>query len=290
MFSMKLELVCENSMCRLLALVGRNLGGYLDYVDSFKTASECDPYLAELSGSETCGSHSDGWGYAVVGVDRDGRLVSQHYRTTVPVFHDQEGLNYLKSMLSRYSLLSAIVHSRKLAEGSARIVNTHPLHFSWKGFEMWLAHNGLMDSEALSRDLSMSRISDITDTYYLGEYVYRALSCVNKKELVEALKNAARYTKTAMNTLIILYDDNKMITSISFYLTKNRMSNPSAFKYYKILTRNFGEFYAFFSSSLLHYLNSKESIEELPPQSVAIVEINLETTRIEDYSVHTLLY
>lgn len=276
-------------MCRLLALVGKNLDRYLDYVDSFTMASKCDPYLAELSGSGTCGSHDDGWGYAVVGVDRDGRFVSQHYRTTIPVFHDQEGLNYLKSLLSRYSLLSAIVHSRKLAEGSARIVNTHPLHFGWKGFEMWIAHNGLMDSEALSKDLNISRIPDITDTYYLGEYIYRALSYVNRKELVEALKNAARYTKTAMNTLIILYDDNKMITSVTFYLTKSRINNPSAFRYYKILTRNSGEFYTFFSSSLLYYLNSKENIGELPPQTVATIEIDLKTMLIESYDVHTLL-
>jgi|YelNatPaOPRAMG01_1025707.scaffolds.fasta_scaffold08492_6 glutamine amidotransferase len=274
-------------MCRLLALVGKGLGDYSKYIDAFAEASRCDPYLTEFSDSKTCRSHDDGWGYAVVGVDEGGKSVSQHYRTTLPVFHDHEGLSHLKNLLRRYSLMSVIAHSRKLAEGSARVVNTHPLHFSWKGFEMWLAHNGLMDSEALSRDLGIGRITDITDTFYLGEYIYRALSGVSTRELVEALKNVARYTKSAMNTLIILYDDSRIITSISFYLTESRMNNPTAFKYYKILTENFGELHTFFSSSLQHYL-SREKVEELPPQTVAVVEIDLKTASKKSLLIEAL--
>ncbi len=263
-------------MCRLLALVGRNPGSLLGYLDSLVEVSRCDPLLAELRGSSGCEGHSDGWGYAVVGVRGDGRALSAHYRTTLPVYEDSEGLGSLKDLARGVGAGVLIAHSRRLAEGSARTWNTHPMHYGWRGFEMWIAHNGLVNSEGLSRELGVGKLSDTTDTYYLGEYVYRRLSGVDGGELVNALRGAARYTKTAMNTLVVLYDDRRLLVAVTSYVSRERVQNPLAVEYYRLFAGGSNGSRAFFSSSIARRLGSAE---ELPLQTAVLVEVDLKSGR-----------
>lgn len=273
-------------MCRLLALVGSSIGSFLKYVDSFVEASRCDPYLMELLGRKNCEAHSDGWGYALVGVKDGGEVLSAHYRTTLPVYIDMGGVSSLKDTIQSTNIGVLIAHSRKLAEGSARVGNTHPIHYGWKGFDMWLAHNGVMDSDILSKELAMSKLPDTTDTYYLGEYVYRHLSNVDSRDLIDALKNVARFTKSAMNTLILLYSGRKLVFSVTFYLSEDRLRNPRTVNYYRVLAKKSGNSYAFFSSSLARYLQDN-GIVELPPQAAVVMELDLDSEQVIQ-TTHTL--
>ncbi|MEM1930534.1 MAG: class II glutamine amidotransferase [Sulfolobales archaeon] len=273
-------------MCRLISLVGMDLQSYVEYVDSFVKASKCDPYLTELLGLSECEGHGDGWGYVLVGTRDDNRDVSLHYRTTLPVYHDLHGISNLKSLLRDIGFGVLIAHSRRLAEGSARTGNTHPIHYNWKGFDMWIAHNGVMDSDGLSKELGAPKLPDTTDTYYLGEYLYRRLTGVHAGDLVEALRRAVKYTKTAMNTLIILYDDKRLMFSVTSYLTKDRLRDPLAVNYYKILARESNTSYAFFSSSIARYIHSSDTIE-LPLQTAVTIELDPRTGRLSR-SVHDL--
>lgn len=256
-----------------------DLSSFLKYVDSFVEASRCDPYLTELLGRTECEGHGDGWGYTIVGVRDGGGSLSIHYRTTLPVYRDSGGTNNLKNFIRQARIGVLIAHSRRLAEGSARIGNTHPIHYSWKGFEMWIAHNGVMNSDELSRELGVTRLPDTTDTYYLGEYLYRHLSGVNSGELAEALRSVTKYTKTAMNTLIILYDDKRLTLSVTSYLTKERVQNPLVVRYYRVLVKKSKDSYAFFSSSISSYLRTADS-EELPLQTAVIIELDLNTGQL----------
>ncbi|MEM1917864.1 MAG: class II glutamine amidotransferase [Sulfolobales archaeon] len=259
-------------MCRLISLIGRDLPSYIEYIDSFVKASKCDPYLMELLGRSECEGHGDGWGYALVGTRGSELDTSIHYRTTLPVYYDLTGVNNLKSLIHDINFGVLIAHSRRLAEGSARTGNTHPIHYNWKGFDMWIAHNGVMDSNELSKVLGVPKLPDTTDTYYLGEYLYKHLTGVHAKDLVEALRRAVKYTKTAMNTLVILYDNKRLVLSVTSYLTKDRLRNPLAVNYYKILARESSTFYAFFSSSIARYIHSPDTVE-LPLQTAVVIEL-----------------
>ncbi|MCX8184549.1 MAG: class II glutamine amidotransferase [Sulfolobales archaeon] len=275
-------------MCRLLMLVGTNLAKLSLYIDSFVKASECDLILADYLKRSKCENHSDGWGYAVVGIRDSGEKISTHYRSTTPVYRDFAGVESLKSVLREIRVGVVIAHSRKSAEGSVKIGNTHPIYYSWKGFEMWIAHNGVVDSDGLSRTLGIAKLLDTTDTYYLGEFVYRYLDSVDVEKLAEALKSAAKYTKTAMNTLTTLFNGEKAVSSITFYLAEQRARDSLAVKYYKILTREFENSRVFFSSSLLSYLSDTDA-GEIPQQTAVLVELDLNTgkTNLKTHSLST---
>lgn len=232
----------------------------------------------ELRGSTECEGHPDGWGYALVGSRRWREDFSAHYRSTLPVYEDPRGVSSLKSLVREARTGVLIVHSRRLAEGSARTWNTHPIHYSWRGFELWIAHNGLVDSDGLARELGMEKLADTTDTYYLGEYVYRSLGGVDPDGLAEALRRASRFTKTAMNTLAILYDDRRLLVSATSYLSGRTMEDPRRVRYYRLHRGSLGGSRAFFSSSVA--ARSSAGAEELPLQSAVVLEVDLGTGRV----------
>ncbi|MCX8208177.1 MAG: class II glutamine amidotransferase [Sulfolobales archaeon] len=266
-------------MCRLLMLLGINLAELSPYIDSFVEASKCDLVLADYLKRSKCENHGDGWGFAAVGIRESGVSTSTYYRTTAPVYSDLAGVESFKNVLREVKVGVAIAHSRKSAEGSVKIGNTHPIYYSWKGFEMWIAHNGVVDSDSLARVLGVAKLPDTTDTYYLGEYVYRYLSGASAEELAEALKTAARYTKTAMNTLTALFDGRKLISSVTFYLSERKTWSEPAIKYYKVLVKEFEKSKAFFSSSLLSYL-SDPNVGEVPQQAAIIIELDLASEKM----------
>jgi len=263
-------------MCRILVIVGHSLSILPEIVEAFNKASECDPYLTELLNSRACESQGDGWGYTVVGVLASGEEVVDYYRTARPVFKDPHGLGRLKSFTEGLALGVAIAHSRRAAVGSIKVRNTHPIHYAWKEFEMWIAHNGVVDAEAIARDAEIPKVGDATDTYYLGEFIYRAVRDLKVGDIVKSVVRASKYTKTAMNTAILFYTEGRVVLVVTSYLAPERLSNAKAVNYYKLYQLETENALALFSSSILKYYSTQGGrVSEVRLQSGVAVELNL---------------
>ncbi len=229
-----------------------------------------------LLGTSSCEGHSDGWGYVFIGILESGEEVVDYYRSTRPVYEDTYALSRLKESTRGIAFEVLIAHSRRRAEGSVRIGNTHPLYYSWRDFDMWIAHNGVVDADAIARDLGFPRAADTTDTYYLGEFVYRSISSLSLNEILKKLREASKYTKTAMNTSILFYTRGKVILVVTSYLNPGRLGNPKVTDYYRLYLLQSPSTSAVLSSSILKYFNVlSEEVSEVPLQSGLAVEVNL---------------
>lgn len=239
-----------------------------------------------LLGASSCEGHSDGWGYVLIGILEGGEEVVDYYRSTRPVYEDTYALSKLKESTRGIAFGVLVAHSRRRAEGSIRIGNTHPLHYSWRYFDMWIAHNGVVDAEAIARDLGLPRAEDTTDTYYLGEFVYRSIGDLSLNEIVKKLREASKYTKTAMNTSILFYTRGRAIFVVTSYLNPGRLGSPKVIDYYKLyLLQSPGTSVALSSSILKYFSILSEGVSEIPLQSGLAVELNLrERSEVERIS------
>jgi len=229
-----------------------------------------------LRGSSSCEGHGDGWGYVLVGVLEGGEELVDHYRSTRPVYEDPHALSKLRGSAEGMAFWLVVAHSRRRAEGSVRIGNTHPLHYTWREFDMWVAHNGVVDANAISRDLGVPRAEDTTDTYYLGEFIYRSLRSLSLSDIVEKVREASKYTKTAMNTSILFYVKGKAILVVTSYLNPDKLGDSKVVDYYKLYLLQSLDGSATFSSSILKYYRAlNEIVSGIPLQSGIVVEVDL---------------
>jgi glutamine amidotransferase len=229
-------------MCRILLLIGSDSSEANSLLDALAKASECDPLLSKLRGEE-CPKHDDGWGYALIGF-RDGRKLSRYYRSTSPIFEDGE-LEVLKGSLNNLDSFYLIAHSRKMSKGEVSIFNTHPFHYSHKGFDLWFAHNGAVDDVELAAEMGLSYSEDISDSYYLGSYIYERVD-----DIASAFSRAKRFVKegSAMNT-ILLADKPLISVATAYYLAEEPKID-----YYRLFMSD-GENKAVFSSSIGEYID-----------------------------------
>ncbi|MEM3870165.1 MAG: class II glutamine amidotransferase [Candidatus Korarchaeum sp.] len=214
-------------MCRLLLLAGSDGASASRLLRAFSEASRCDPYLAELRGDERCLSHDDGWGYALIGY-RGGKHLSKHYRSVSPVFEDTE-LGELTALLGGLDGFLLIAHSRKSSKGGAEVRNTHPFHYSYLGFELWIAHNGTVDDRRIAEERCWNYDGDLSDTHYLGRYVYESLS---SSSVARAFSKASKFLKegSAMNTVSLVSGDIFRAVVTCLY----RAKNESYERYYRL--------------------------------------------------------
>lgn len=248
-------------MCRQLIAVG-NLSELPPAVlEAFAKASACDPLMPSVAGTGKCGRHGDGWGFAAATLEEYQRV--EHYRSTIPVYEDAWGFEKLRRALRGEGVL--VVHARKASAGSVSARNTHPIHYGWRGYEMFLAHNGSMRAGDLAASLGVPVLPDVTDTFYLGEYVYRRLDLPGARNLAEAFGEAARYTETAMNVAAMLWGSSLLGVAIS-YLSPGLLGSEVHERYYRLLLLRGDGWVAVFSSTLAEYLGG-EGFEELPFQS-----------------------
>jgi len=229
-----------------------------------------------LRGSRRCEGHGDGWGYVLVGVLESGEEVVDHYRSTRPVYEDTHALSRLKESAEGLAFGVLVAHSRRMAEGSVRIGNTHPLYYAWRGFDMWIAHNGVVDADAIAKDLGVPRAEDATDTYYLGEFIYRSVGSLGLDDIVRKVRRASKYTRTAMNTLMLFYTRGRAVLVVTSYLNPDKLGDPKVVEYYKLYLLRSSSASAAFSSSLLKRFDVlSEEVSEIPPQSGLAVEVDL---------------
>lgn len=236
-------------MCRLLLLVGSDGASASYLLRAFSEASKCDPYLAKLRGGERCLSHDDGWGYALIGY-RGDKTFSRHYRSTLRVFEDPE-LGELMSLLRGLDGFLLITHSRKVSKGGVEIRNTHPFHYSHLGFELWIAHNGTVDDRRMAEEKGWSYDEGLSDTYYLGRYVYESLSSLKSSSIAQAFSKASRFLKdgSAMNTVSLLSGSGVKAVVTCFYDAKNE----SYEEYYGLLELREGRLVGAASSTIELY-------------------------------------
>jgi len=281
-------------MCRIALIAGLNVTSNAsnpnEVVEAFIKSSECDPYLASLTGREGCASHDDGWGYVVVGWDGkggDARIAS--YKTSKPVFKDVAGVNSLLDVLKDSFNYVLILHSRKASIGSKNAFNAHPFYFSGRGFDYWLVHNGTALKEELTKALNLREFDnlDVSDTYVLGTYIYSQISELSQESLINAYRRAVKFTKTALNTIALTFNTSSLIAVVTSYLNKGRLGNVKEVDYYKLYEYEGRNVYAVVSSTLALHLRSEGRVNEVPLQSGLILNfdegrLNKTWFRLED--------
>jgi len=227
-------------MCRILLIVGSDGNEALSLLEALSKASECDPILSKLRGEE-CSKHDDGWGYALIGF-KDGRKISRYYRSTSPIFEDRE-LEELKRCLNHLDSFSLIAHSRKMSKGEVSIFNTHPFHYSHRGFDLWFAHNGAINDVELAAEMGLSYSEELSDSFYLGNYIY-------ERGILEAFSQAKRFVKegSAMNTVLIA-DKPLISVATAYYLAEG-----DRIDYYRLFMSD-SKNKAVFSSSVCEYID-----------------------------------
>lgn len=254
-------------MCRLLLLAGSDTTTFNYLLNALSEASECDPYLAELRGEGRCGSHDDGWGYALIGY-RKGKALSRHYRSCVPVFEDPE-LDHLRSFVRELDFLLLIAHSRKASKGGVEVRNAHPFHYSHLGFDFWIAHNGTVNDRMIAEEKGWDYDEGISDTYYLGRYIYESLG-----ELPAlALKRASKFVRegSAMNTVSLA---SKGPEAMAMATCLYHARDEGYEKYYRLLEFREGSSFGVVSSTLSLYASL--SFSELPNGKALIFKSNAE--------------
>ncbi len=192
-------------MCRLLTFWASTDGAdsLKTLLEAFVKASKDDHHLREItSGRHT--SHDDGWGYAVAGEWIEGTPYVIHYKTPKPVFEDLTGLYKLQNAVERSSFMTGVMHARKASSGFAKtIIDAHPFHATLPdGVELWLAHNGSVDTESppsrLLPEVGEGRPDSLALTLYLSR--------ISSFRLRDALRIALTQglTRTALNLGILL--------------------------------------------------------------------------------------
>ncbi len=249
-------------MCRLLLLVGSDTVTSSHLLEALSRASECDPYLAELRGEGRCGSHDDGWGYALIGY-RKGRAFSRHYRSCFPIFEDEE-LDHLRSLVRELDFLLLIAHSRKVSKGGVELRNTHPFHYSHLGFDFWMAHNGTVDDRMIAEERGWNYDEGLSDTYYLGRYIYESLI---ELPMDSALRRASNFVKegSAMNTV-------SLASKVSGITAAATCLYRAGHEYYRLLEFREGDHVGVASSTLALYADL--SFSELPNGRALILRVD----------------
>lgn len=199
-------------MCRIVFAVasgGEAVDALRKLVGLHLKASLYDPLLARITGED--GSHCHGYGY-MLATRRGGGWVVRHSRLdAAPVLAGKEACQAnIEAMEWEAAVLDALLegvddavlllHSRRASTGMPRgPMNAHPfkaevLAPSLRG-ELYLAHNGSVDREALAGELGVDA-GGYTDSHLLALWLARRLAA--GAGLAEALgEGGAKFTRTA---------------------------------------------------------------------------------------------
>lgn len=158
-------------------------------------------------------------------------------------------------------------------KSSSTAYNAQPFCFSSKGFDFCIAHNGTVDFHKLVERLRISTNLDVLDSYLLGTYIYNELSKLDIHNVMNIYNNVSLLTKSALNTIALLFNNSKIIIIITFFLSNKLLNNSRHIEYYKLYRIDNNNFIAILSSSISVYLNKYRNLEEVPLQSSLIYEI-----------------
>jgi len=235
-------------VCRIAVILGDKSSSdmAIDVLRAFISASKSEIF------SERIKSHKDGWGYVAMTFRDDQRPISVvMYKSAAPVFSDVMGVKQLEEIIRGSERYIIVMHSRAASYGRRNVHNAHPFHLSGKEYDMWIVHNGTMYRERLLELLNKKLVGEISDTYFLGEYIYRSVDSPCVQSLVNAFSSVKGLTKSAMITASLLYEqeDEKVHLFVTNYYTKNG-------KYYTLYLLDMRDegLLALYSSTVGHYL------------------------------------
>ncbi len=238
-------------MCRIMLIYGSNYDLILKTLNAFVEASEYDKYKVMLGSTP---SHKDGWGYAAFSIIHDNKINKTiYYRSTDPIFTDNEGMYKLIDFIKESDKVLIMMHSRAISVGSLNIFNTHPYHYVGKNYSLWFAHNGTMYKEDLVKVIGMKdyEVENLSDSYLLGLLLYRKINILSENEIVESYREVSKYTKTAMNTISIFINPDRMVLAVtSSYLNYKIRDDPKRIDYYKLYELYSDDVYTVSSSTV----------------------------------------
>ena len=223
-------------MCRLLMFTGSNegLAKLLELTELLVEASCNDPFLFEATGGRSS-SHGDGWGYAL-SLKVGGSVRTLYYRTSKRVWlsEEKEKLLGLMEGLKEAERYYGLIHSRKA--GRTEPVgdeHNHPYRYVVDGQELFFAHNGGVNKQALAEVLGFEKVSEVTDSFLAGLFIAQRIG--KGRRLEEAYRELAGYTKSALNTGLLHVDmlNNTATLYVSSLIVQRE---PAREKYYALFT------------------------------------------------------
>ena len=254
-------------MCRLIIVHGKS--GRLNYIypeifNSLIKASKNDPYLTKLLSREEA-SHRDGWGRLNIYIYKGDISLTLH-KSIKPIYIENHSTTlgaYLKKDSLSNGYVIDLVHARAKSKGMPRnIFSVHPLESITKnGYKLFLIHNGSVYRERIIKDmrqnLSDKYIELYTDSYFLTKY----LASIIDDDINEyIIKDAAKYTKTALNMGLVLISDEYLYITVGSYYKED--DKPKEMRnYYKIYRYADNDIVIYASSTIVDF-------EEYRPKNI----------------------
>lgn len=239
-------------MCRIALIISGNNDKINDVIAFFIKASQYDPYKLKISRKRDQ-RHPHGWGFLLF-TYTDKYLRQFHYRSIKPVYNDYDGVQLLKNIINDESYKIILLHSRAASHGKTNLFNTHPFHFSGKGYQYWIAHNGTMNINLLFERLGMKK-REFSDSYLLGRLIYELINYPTEDSIIKSFREAVKYTRTAMNTVNIFYSvEQQIIITVTSYISNNLLKKKEYVDYYKLLYRTSNNELILGSSTVIDYL------------------------------------
>ncbi len=240
------------SMCRMLGVVWRDSDGaklVAKLTELLYEAASNDYLLRGLT--DNC-RHCDGYGYLVLYDDGEGfKLVMEKFDAfdalNVNSGNDVCVIN-LKALKSTVRKLAKIIegskrgllilHARKASKGEPRgVMHAHPYIegiATRDGYKLIaLAHNGSINKKPLARLIGVDP-NAYTDTHILTLWLIKQLML--DKDLEHILKEAHKYTRTALNLVIASIEIIKKRLKATLYTysyISERIKDEKRLKYYK---------------------------------------------------------
>jgi predicted glutamine amidotransferase len=228
----------------------------VELVDALIDSSRMDPYLEQLNGHV---SHSDGWGYALY-IHRDqGSFI--HSKTLNPIFNTIEytRLSGLTRLIVNSDYSFGFMHSRHASKGMPKgLLSVHPFITTGEdGSLIIVAHNGSLYGDDLNNDLGgVPGYGTIyPDSYLIAVYLAR-----NTSDIVGALGKLEKYTRTALNTAVLVLNESdgtpKSDLYTYTYIADDLRDETKYLNYYRMNYVVKGDLQAVVSSTIADKLES----------------------------------
>lgn len=222
-------------MCRMFCLSGNYSKVYKEIVNSFLEITRSDPLSMDKNGVLT--SHDHGWGF----VHYDDSSL-EFLRSKVPVF---------ESNVPYFNSGEFVIHARKAAPSEPiGTLESHPHIEIDEDYEVYLAHNGWFDKQAIAKELNIDNFKKYVDSQLFLKYIF-SFNGGFKTRLENALAEAweKNLVKSTANLMILSIDRNTRESKI-FYYTDVKEGHEYS-DYVRLYQVNTEQWRGVFSSSII---------------------------------------